>query len=121
MRILIIEDNAVFRESLRALLCAHSECIEVFESDDGNDALDQMEACKPDIVFIDIQLPDKTGLQITRTLKRHFPGTPVAIITSYDFPEYRTAADHCGANYFFCKDTTGAEEIMNLVDYHLHK
>lgn len=119
MRILIIEDNAIFRESLRTLLCAHSDSIEVFEAEDGMDALGLINNCKPDIVFIDIQLPQQTGLQVTRTIKRHFPGIPVAIITSYDFPEYRLAADHCGANYFFCKDTTGAQEIVSLVDYHL--
>lgn len=121
MRILIIEDNAAYRDSLCTLLCSHDCGIEILEACDGSEALVQVSDFKPDIVFIDIQLPDQTGLAVTRTIKRHFPATPIAILTSHDSPEYRSAADHCGANYFFGKDTAGADEILHLVNHHLQK
>lgn len=120
MRILIVEDNAAFRDSLRTLLCSHEGDIEVLEDVDGSAALALTDAYRPDLVFVDIQLPDRTGLAITRDLKRHYPSIPVAILTSYDLPEYRAAADHCGANYFLGKDTSSADEILHLVDYYLH-
>lgn len=119
MRILIIEDNTAFRDSLRTLLCTHEDGIEVLEAADGSDALALTGSYHPDLVFVDIQLPDRTGLAVTRDLKRRYPAIPVAILTSYDLPEYRTAADHCGANYFFGKDTTSVDEILNVVDYYL--
>jgi DNA-binding NarL/FixJ family response regulator len=119
MRILIIEDNAEFRESLCTLLCSRNHAIEVFEALDGNEAMILARACHPDLVFIDIQLPDKTGLTVTREIKRHYPETPVAILTTYDLPEYRMAANRCGADYFFGKDTSSVDELLGLVDCYL--
>lgn len=120
MRILIIEDNAAFRDSLRTLLCAHDGSLEVLEAADGGEAVALTLAYHLDLVFVDIQLPDRSGLALTRDLKRRFPDLPVAILTSYDLPEYRTAADHCGANHFFGKDSTSADEILYLVDRYQH-
>ncbi|HEY9198553.1 MAG TPA: response regulator transcription factor [Gammaproteobacteria bacterium] len=120
MRVLIIEDNAAFRDSLRSLLRSRSNAMEILEACDGSDAISLVADFTPDIVFIDIQLPGPTGLSVTRTIKRHFPALPIAILTSYDLPEYRNAAYLCGANYFFGKDTIGAEEILHLVSDHLH-
>lgn len=120
MHILIIEDNAAFRGSLRALLCSHSGAVEVLEAADADEALALAQAFCPGLIFIDIQLPGGNGLSVTRDIKACFPDTPVAILTSYDLPEYRSAAANCGANHFLGKDTSSANDILGLVDAYLH-
>ncbi|MFZ5622648.1 MAG: response regulator [Pseudomonadota bacterium] len=120
MRILIIEDNAAFRNSLRALLCSHSDAVEVLEAADAGEALDLARTSGPGLIFVDIQLPGGNGLSVTRDIKAFLPDTPVAILTSYDLPEYRSAAADCGANHFLGKDTSSADDILGLVDAYLH-
>jgi DNA-binding NarL/FixJ family response regulator len=83
------------------------------EAGNGNEALRKAHALLPDVVFMDIGLPGESGLEVTKRIKKNFPGITVIILTSYDSPEYREAAFQCGANYFFAKGVW--EEIEALI------
>jgi DNA-binding NarL/FixJ family response regulator len=103
--ILIVEDGAIFRELLRTTLQSRFPSMEIFEVTNGKEALEQMEALLPGLVFIDIRLPDTNGLELTKIIKAKFPETKVVILTNYDFPEYREAAFNYKADHFIPKDT----------------
>jgi len=115
-QILIVEDNAAFRQSLREMLCEQFPTMGVEEAEDGEDALDKMETLSPHLVFMDIKLPGRSGLEITKTIKERYPGIRVIILTSYDLPEYREAANQYGADFFLSKGSSSREEILALVD-----
>lgn len=85
------------------------------EAGDGNEALRKVHDVPPDLVFMDIGLPGESGLEVTKRIKKDFPGITVIILTSYDLPEYRDAAFQCGAAYFITKDSLIWEEIGALI------
>jgi len=104
-RILVVEDWAIFREILRTTLQSRFPSMEIFEVTTGEEALEQMEALSPELVFIDIRLPDANGLELTKIIKAKHPEAKVVILTNYDLPEYREAAFHYKADHFIPKDT----------------
>jgi len=88
----------------------------VDEASDGESALERVVASNPDLVFMDIKLPGRNGLDITRAIKSAHRQIKVCVITSYDFPEYREAALSSGADCFFVKDALPEAEIVAMVD-----
>jgi DNA-binding NarL/FixJ family response regulator len=115
LRTLIVEDNAAFRESIKDILTAHVPTILLCEAGSCREARERMDEFLPMVVFMDIRLPDGSGLELTREFKRRNPETVVIVLTNYDLPEYRKAAFNSGASYFLVKDAVSPEEISALV------
>jgi DNA-binding NarL/FixJ family response regulator len=113
---LIVEDHAVFRQSLSLILSSRFPSMSLAEAGTGKIALEQVEDFEPDLVFMDINLPDENGLTLTRTIKADYADTTVFIITSYDLPEYRQAAFEAGASQFIPKSLLSENDILKLVD-----
>jgi DNA-binding NarL/FixJ family response regulator len=67
------------------------------------------------MVFMDIRLPGKNGLDLTREIKGHHPNLVISIFTSYDLPEYRKIAEEYGADHFVLKDAVSGAEIAAMV------
>ena len=115
LRALIVEDNAFFREVLKEKLQTASSSMAIDEAAEGSEALQKVEALRPELVFMDIRLPGENGLQLTAKIKARCPDITVIILTSYDTQEYREAAIQAKANYFLSKGTTSRESILTLV------
>jgi DNA-binding NarL/FixJ family response regulator len=116
LKVLIVDDNASFRGSLRDLLSQQLPQVVVLEAADGKEALEQMRRTAPDLAFIDIELGAESGLDLTRKIRGQHLEMPIAIITNYDLPEYRLAARDCGASSFFSKTSSSAEDIFAWID-----
>jgi len=114
-KILIVEDNASFRQSLKNILHLKFPSIVIEEAADGNETLQKVDAVRPELIFMDIQLPGRDGLQLTREIKASYPNRKVIILTSHDLPEFREAAVLCGATRFITKDSLIWEEIETLI------
>ncbi len=115
-RVLIVEDNASFRKALKELLRSRFPHISVSQAGDGKEALLKLSRQPPDLIFLDINLPGKSGLVITKEIKTIDPHVVIAILTHHDLPEYRTAAYQNGAHYFLSKESTNIDEIVGLVE-----
>jgi DNA-binding NarL/FixJ family response regulator len=113
--VLLVEDNATFRKSLKEMLALRFPRLEIGEASDGEEALQELGNINPDIIFMDIKLPGKNGLEVTRIIKKARSEVEVIIFTSYDIPDYREAAFDSGASYFFTKGNAGSEEIADIV------
>ncbi len=113
--ILIVENNDFFRRSFKEILKMYIPGLSISESVDGEDLLDQIDRTCPDVVFMDIRLPKKNGLELTREIKVAHPEQVVSIFTSYDLPEYRVIAERYGANYFLQKDSVSGAEIAAMI------
>jgi len=111
---LIVEDNNIFRHSLKELLATRFPSMDVEEAADGEEALQKIADHVPKIIFMDIKLPGENGLQITKKVKAKYPEIIVIILTYYDLPEHREAALQCGADHFLSKGTS-TQEVVELV------
>lgn len=118
---MIVEDNPLFRQVLEATLLAEFPGMKVDTAGSAEEAWRRIERKSPDIVFVDIKLPGQNGLDLTRRIKGRFPATIVIILTSYDLPEYRTAARQLRCDHFLLKGSATNEEVVILVKSVLSK
>ena len=95
MIVLIVEDNPTVRRLIRRAVSDIAD--NIFECEDGADALAAYNAHRPDIVLMDVRMPRMDGLLATRQLLRHHPGAQVIIVTDYNDDELRSAAHEAGA------------------------
>lgn len=114
--VLIVDDNPAIRQWLRQVLSRQFPLMPIDEAPDGDSALERVAAGNPDLVFMDIKLPGRNGLDVTRAIKSQQREVKVCVITSYDLPEYREAALNSGADCFFVKDALAEADIVAAVD-----
>ena len=100
---LLVEDNASFRQALSEILFSYFPSIGVEEAGDGEEALGKVEYQRPDLIFMDIQLPVKNGLDVTKKIKRVYDDIVIVILSSNGQPEYRQQAFLSGADCFLSK------------------
>ena len=103
--VLIVDDNLLFRKLLRQRLKCRFPSLIISEAKDAREAMEIMLTSRPDLVFMDIRLPDGNGLDLTCQIKRQHPEIRIVIVTNYDGPEYRHAAFRCKADHYLTKDT----------------
>lgn len=115
LRVLIVEDNHIFREAFKNRLNDHFPSMAVREASNGDQALQKVGEVRPDLIFMDVRLPGANGLQLTKKIKKDLPSIRIAILTDYDLPEYRQAAIEYGADRFFVKSSFKWDEVETLV------
>ena len=114
---LLVEDNVSYRKILSDALLLHFPLIGVDEVGDGREALSKVEYQRPNLIFMDIQLPGVNGLDVTKEIKRVYNEIVIVILTSNDLPEYREQAFRNGADYFLSKgDDFCMDNILTRVD-----
>ena len=121
LKVLIVEDNAAYRQSLRQLLAERFPAMQIAESADAEDALRQALSRRFDLIFMDIRLPRGNGLDLTNTIKTVFPAAVICVISSYAILEYREVAFRNGADHFMVKGQSSGVEIIGLVESLLQK
>ena len=84
---LIAEDNVTLRQMLEESLCSRFSTMEIEEEPGGRDLFNKIDSFHPKIVFMDIRLPGENGLEVTKKIKKNYPGIITVILTSYDLPE----------------------------------
>jgi DNA-binding NarL/FixJ family response regulator len=102
-RALLVEDDPLFRSLLSDVLTTRFPGLVVDEAGDSETALEQLNRHRPDLIFVDIGLPGRNGILLTRDIKSIDPGLCVVMLTSHDLPEYREAAAREGADWYICK------------------
>ena len=114
---LLVEDNISYRQILSDVLLLHFPLIGVDEAGDGREALSKVEYRRPDLIFMDIQLPGENGLDVIKEIKRVYNEIVIVILTSNSLLEYRQQAFRNGAHYFLSKeDDFCMENILTRVD-----
>ncbi len=107
VRVLLVDDQPLFREALGVLLGARDGVEVVGEAGDGADALRQVRALSPDVVLMDLRMPVLDGIAATRRLREEHPGVRVLALTTFDGDEEVFAALRAGAVGYLLKDTSG--------------
>ncbi len=117
VRILIVEDNRFFRESFKEVLQERLPSITVEEAGSGEEALQRIKEAPPDLIFLDMRLTGMSGLELAKKIKDDFPRVRIAMLTGYDFPEYRRLASQYGVDRYFVKDSLDWKEVEEFVQY----
>ena len=114
---LLVERNVNFRQALSDVLHSYFPLITVDEAADGREALNKVEYWRPNIIFMDVQLPGENGLDVTKKIKRVYNDIVIVILSTTDRPEYRRQAFLSGADYFLSKgDDSCMEDILARVE-----
>jgi DNA-binding NarL/FixJ family response regulator len=122
IRILLVDDQALVRAGFRMILDAEPEMEVVGEASDGREAVDQVRDLRPDVVLMDIRMPELDGLEAAR---RILAGTPehnaagsttpkILMLTTFDLDEYVYEALRAGASGFLLKDTP-PEQLVSAI------
>lgn len=111
-RILIADDHAIVRRAIRVLLDWHS--LEVCgEAKNGKEAVEQVQKLKPEIVILDINMPEMNGIQAAYEIRSIAPSTKIVVFTDHDSPQV-VSAMHLFADAFVSKTDAGTELIPAL-------
>lgn len=114
-KILIVDPNDPFRKSLKKVLASRFPFADIREAADGAEGLQQVQAVHPRLIFLEIQLPAESGLDLAVRIKTDHPDTIIVMLTSYDLPEYKIAADKIGVEHMVPKDDWTGEDMIALV------
>ena len=116
IRILLVDDQALVRAGFRMILDAETAMEVVGEAGDGREAVDQVRALRPDIVLMDIRMPELDGLEATRRILEDGDEAPkILMLTTFDHDEYVYEALRAGASGFLLKDTP-PEQLVSAIE-----
>ncbi len=116
IRILLVDDQALVRAGFRMILDAETEMEVVGEASDGREAIDQVRALRPEIVLMDIRMPELDGLEATRRILASGDEAPkILMLTTFDLDEYVYEALRAGASGFLLKDTP-PEQLVAAIE-----
>jgi len=119
LRVLIVDDHAILRDGIRSLLERQEDIQVVGEAADGRQALALVAALKPDLVLMDINMPDMNGLEATRLIVEQHPRIKVLILTQHDNHEYISSLLHAGAAGYVLK-RSGGRELLTAIRQVIH-
>ncbi len=112
LNILIVDDQFRARRSVRALLSTWTRIAEVREASNGREAVHLVEQLPPDLVLMDVRMPEMDGLQATRQIKARWPQIKVIVLSMY--LEHRDAALAAGADAFVSKGEA-PDTLLNVL------
>lgn len=106
IHVLLVDDQPLFREGLHTLLTLHADIAVVGEANNGQEAIDQVAALRPDVVLMDVRMPLLDGVAATRILHRTHPAVRVLMLTTFDDDEYVFEGLRAGAVGYLLKDVS---------------
>ena len=114
LTVLIADDHPLFRKGMRALLESMPDIELIGEAKSGNEAIEMTTAQQPDVVLMDLQMPDGSGLAATRELSKSSPNVRILVVTLFEDDESIFTALRAGARGYILKDAD-EEEIMRAI------
>ncbi len=116
IKVLLVDDQVLFVKSLNIVLKTQSDRIDVVGiAYDGREALQIIEHRKPDVVFLDIRMPEMNGVECTRAIKARWPEIHVVILTTFNDDQYVSDALRFGASGYLLKDVPPEELIATAI------
>jgi DNA-binding NarL/FixJ family response regulator len=111
IRVLLVDDQALFREGLETLLSVHNDIQVVGQASNGREAVDVAAQVHPNVVLMDVRMPVLDGVRATRLLQETLPECRVIVLTTFDDDEYVFDALRAGAAGYLLKDVASARLV----------
>ena len=115
VRVLIVDDQTLFRTGLTSLLSGDERVDVIGQAVDGADAVKQAIKLKPEVVLMDIKMPNQDGIEATRQIIEAIPGVKVLILTTFETDSQVIQALKAGASGYVLKDTSAAAIVSSIV------
>jgi DNA-binding NarL/FixJ family response regulator len=115
IRLLLADDHRMFRQGLRELLERKTRFAIVGEASTGREALAKVAELQPDIILLDIQMPELDGVAVARQLREHHPEVKIIMLTMYRQDQHLLEAIKAGARGYLLKDADG-EELIAVIE-----
>lgn len=119
IRVMVVDDQTIIRDGLRSLLEACSDIRVIAEAGNGKQAYELVKEHRPDIVLMDIRMPETDGVEATRLIKKDFPETIIIVLTTFDDDAYIINAMTFGASGYLLKDI-GSEKLIEAIHDGIH-
>ena len=116
IRVLIVEDQAVVREGLAAILSFQSDIEVVGQAKDGIEAVEMLEGAQPDVILLDLVMPRQDGLTTIPILKEKLPNVHILVLTSFADNDRVYQAIKSGAQGYLLKDATHTQLLQGIRD-----
>lgn len=114
-RVLVVDDQTLFRAGLTSLLAADERVNVIGQAGDGADAVKQAIRLKPDVVLMDLKMPNVDGIEATRQIIENVPGVRVLILTTFESDSHVLQALKAGASGYVLKDSSAAAIVNSIV------
>lgn len=114
IHVLLTDDHTILRAGLKVMLNAQTDIEVVGEAQNGRQALIEAQRLQPDIVLMDIAMPDMNGIEATRLLRKQLPDVKVLILTMHENDEYVFQALRAGASGYMMKEAAATDLIAAL-------
>ncbi len=118
IKILMVDDHALLRDGIRALLGLHEDIEIVGEASEGKEAIEKVRELLPEVVVMDIAMPGMDGLEATRRIMKQNPKIKVLVLTQHDNKEYILSAIKAGAAGYVPKRALGSELVSAIRTVH---
>src|SRR5207245_9600824 len=113
-RVMLVDDHELVRQGIATMLSSSPDIQVVGEAKTGREALEMARTQLPDIVLMDVRMPDMDGLEATRRIKEERPRTAVIMVTMHDNPAYLREAVRAGAAGYLLKDVS-KDELLDAI------
>ncbi|MED4202787.1 response regulator [Neobacillus mesonae] len=104
IKLMLVDDHAVLRDGLKNIIEMEPDMEVIAEAENGNEAIAKVEEVLPDVILMDINIPEKNGIEATSVIKQLYPAVKILILTMYDHDEYFMSAIREGADGYLLKD-----------------
>jgi len=118
IKVLVVDDHAIMRDGIRALLSLDSDIEIIGEAGDGREAIKKAEELSPDVIIMDIAMPEMDGLEATRRILKQNPKARIIILSQYDDREYVLSAIKAGSAGYVPKRALGSELVSAIRTVH---
>ena len=114
IKILVVDDHAILRDGIRALLSLHEDMELVGEASEGKEAVEKAQDLAPDVVVMDIAMFGMDGLEATRRISKKSPQVKVLVLTQHDNKEYILSSIRAGAAGYVPKRALGSDLVAAI-------
>lgn len=114
IKVLLVDDHAILRDGIRALLGLYDDIEVVGEASEGKEAIEKVQELAPDVVVMDIAMAGLDGLEATRRIKKKNPEVKVLVLTQHDNREYMLSTVKAGAAGYVPKSALGSELVSAI-------
>ena len=118
IRVLLVDDHAIMRDGIGALINLQDDIEIVGEASEGKEAIEKARELVPDVVIMDISMPEMDGLEATRRIKKKNPSVKVLVLTQHDNREYILSTIKSGSDGYLPKRALGSELVAAIRAIH---
>ena len=115
IKILLVDDHPIVRQGLRTILEGHSGWEVVGEASDGVEAVEKAKKLQPDVMVLDVTMPNMNGLEACRLLRKQKPDLEILFVTQHDSPQMMREALDAGARGYVVK-SNAARDLLTAVE-----